>query len=207
MGDLAEDLRHNLAAWDDGPGRLAARTLAALPLYPRVSVVVLYRLSSWCWRRRARPLALWLEACAVRRTGAEIHPAARFGRGLGILHSVGIVVGPEVVAGDGVVLAQGVTLGETGRAKGAPHLGDNVRIGAGAKVLGAVHIGDRAVVGANAVVLGDVPAGATVTGVWRGPERDGTVSVGEGEEAGAPPSPATDGTTGRTRPRPTAHGR
>ena len=93
------------------------------------------------------------------------------GGGFAIIHTVGIVVGHEVVAGDNLVLYQGVTLGHTGTGEGQPRIGHNVRIGAGAKVLGPVVVGDGAWIGANAVVLTDVPAGAVATGVWRGTGR------------------------------------
>jgi serine O-acetyltransferase len=169
MAVLVRDLRHMTAAWDASPSRVVLGALVRWPLYPRIGAVVTYRAASWCWGRGLRPLALWLQASSIRSSGAEIHPAARIGPGFAVIHSVGIVVGHEVVAGDNLVLYQGVTLGHTGTGEGQPSIGDNVRIGAGAKVLGPVTIGDGAWVGANAVVLGDVPAGTVATGTWRGP--------------------------------------
>ncbi len=168
MEALVEDLRHMTAAWDAPPGRVVLGALLRLPLYPRLAVVVRHRAAAWCWSRGLRVLALWLQACSIRSAGAEIHPAARIGPGLAIIHSVGIVVGHEVVAGRDLVLHQGVTLGHTGTGPGQPRLGDGVRIGAGAVVLGPVTIGDGAWVAANATVLADVPAGAVATGTWRG---------------------------------------
>ncbi len=158
------------ASWKMSSTRVLARTAIRLPLYPRLRVVIFYRMSAWCWHHQLRPLALWLQACAIRAGGTEIHPAADLGPGFAIIHTVGIVVGHEVVAGTNLVLYQGVTLGHTGQGtgQGQPRVGDDVRIGAGAKVLGPVTIGDGAWIGANAVVLADVPAGATVGGVWRG---------------------------------------
>jgi len=168
MAALIEDLRHMTAAWDEPAWRVALGALVRFPFYPRIGTMVSFRAASWCWDRRLRPLALWLQASSIRSSGAEIHPAARIGPGFALLHTVGIVVGHEVVAGANLVLYQGVTLGHTGTGGGQPTIGDNVRIGAGAKVLGPVRVGDGAWVGANAVVLGDVPAGAVATGVWRG---------------------------------------
>jgi serine O-acetyltransferase len=168
MHELIEDLRHMTASWEMSPSRVLVRTAMRLPLYPRLRVVIWFRLSSWCWHHRLRPVALWLESCAVRGGGSEIHPAARLGPGFALIHTVGIVVGHEVVAGRNLVLYQGVTLGHTGQGEGQPTIGDDVRIGAGAKVLGPVHIGEGAWIGANAVVLADVPPGVTVGGVWRG---------------------------------------
>ncbi len=156
------------AAWDRTPAQVVAGSLLRYPLYPRLGAVIAYRAASWCWHHRLRPLALWLEASAVRSSGAEIHPAARLGPGFAILHTVGIVIGHEVVAGSGLAVYQGVTLGHTGTGDGQPRIGDDVRIGAGAKVLGPVTVGDGAWIGANAVVLADVAPGAVVTGVWSG---------------------------------------
>jgi serine O-acetyltransferase len=168
MSALIEDLRHMTAAWDVSPARVVAGALVRLPLYPRLGVVIRYRAGSWCWHHHLRPMALWLQASAIRSGGAEIHPAAELGPGLGIVHSVGIVIGHEVVAGSGLAIYQEVTLGHGGKGPGQPRVGDNVRIGAGAKVLGPITVGDGARIGANAVVLADVPPGSVVTGVWRG---------------------------------------
>lgn len=156
------------ASWNVGRGGVALRALPKVLLYPRVRVVVWFRLSQWAWRNRLRPLAYLFQARAIRDAGAEIHPAAVIGPGLALVHSVGIVVGHEVVAGRDLVLHQGATLGHGGRGEGQPRLGNGVRIGAGAIVLGPVQVGDGATIGAAAVVLGDVPAGMTVTGLWKG---------------------------------------
>jgi len=169
MDALIEDLRHMTASWEMSRARVLLRTAIRLPLYPRLRVVIAYRLSAWCWHNRLRPLALWLQSGSIRAAGSEIHPAAVLGPGFAIIHTVGIVVGHEVVAGENLVLYHGVTLGHTGQEQGQPQIGDNVRIGAGAKVLGPLTIGDGAWIGSNAVVLADVPAGTTVGGVWRRP--------------------------------------
>ena len=168
MDALIEDLRHMTAAWEMSPSRVLIRASVRMFLYPRLRVGVLYRASAWCWHHRLRSVALWLQSRSIRGAGAEIHPAAQLGPGFAIIHTVGIVVGHEVVAGKNLVLYQGVTLGHTGTGEGQPTIGDNVRIGAGAKVLGPVTIGDNSWIGANAVVLADVEAGTTVGGLWRG---------------------------------------
>jgi serine O-acetyltransferase len=165
---LTEDLRHMTASWGMSPSQVWGRVLVRLPLYPRLKVGILFRASSWCWHRRLGPLALWLQAHAVRVGGAEIHPAAEIGPGFATIHTAGIVVGHEVVAGRNLVLYHGVTLGHTGTGPGQPYIGDDVRIGAGAKVLGPIRVGNRAWIGANAVVLADVPDDGVVGGVWRG---------------------------------------
>lgn len=168
MDALIDDLRHMTASWEMSPSRVLFRSVVRLPLYPRLRVVIFYRTSVWCWHHQLRPLALWLQSRGIRAGGSEIHPAAVLGRGFAIIHTAGIVIGHQVVAGENLVLYQGVTLGDNGRGRpGQPQVGDNVRIGAGAKVLGPVTIGSGAWIGANAVVLADVPDGATVGGLWR----------------------------------------
>lgn len=124
-------------------------------LVPRIRAVWLYRLSQVAARHRAMPLALLLQARALRISGAEISPNATIGPGLCLMHSSGVVIGPEVTIGRGARIYQGVTIGD-GRLPGQPTIGDHVTIGAGASVLGGVVVGDRVVIGAGARVTGDV---------------------------------------------------
>lgn len=102
-----------------------------------------------------------------RRTGIEIHPAAKIAAGVFIDHGEGVVIGETAEVGTGTVIYQGCTLGGTGKETGKRHptVGENCVISAGAKVLGNITVGDYAKVGAGAVVLKDVPPHATVVGV------------------------------------------
>lgn len=145
------------------------RAVGKLLTGPNVRAVLTYRMAHALAERGLLPLALRLRARSLRRSGAEIHPRARIGPGLLLVHSSGVVIGPDVVIGARARIHQGVTLGEavhTGDGVwAAPQLGDDVVLGAHAVLLGAVRVGDRAVVGANAVVTSDVAAGTTVAGV------------------------------------------
>ncbi len=138
-----------------------------LLLYSGLHAVLFYRAAHWLYRHRRFILARWLSQYGKFRTGIEIHPGAKIGKGLFIDHGMGVVIGETAELGDNCTLYQGVTLGGTGKDKGKRHptLGNNVLVGAGAKVLGPLHIGDNAKVGANALVLGNVPANATAVGV------------------------------------------
>lgn len=78
-------------------------------------------------------------------TNVRIHPEAKIGNRVGIMH--------DVVVGTG------------GRNDRAPTIEDDVFIGAGAKILGGVRVGRGARVGANSVVVSDVPPGAVAMGV------------------------------------------
>ena len=136
-------------------------------LYPSFKVMLYYRLAHKMYLRRHYFLARWISQRGVRKTGIEIHPGARIGRGFFIDHGNGVIIGETTVIGDNVTLYQGVTLGGTGKEQGKRHptIGNNVMISAGAKVLGSFTIGDNSKIGAGSVVLEEVPPGSTVVGV------------------------------------------
>jgi serine O-acetyltransferase len=112
-------------------------------------------------------LARYISQRGVRKTGIEIHPGAKIGKGLFIDHGNGVIIGETAVIGDNVTLYQGVTLGGTGKEHGKRHptVEDNVMISAGAKVLGSFTIGANSKIGAGSVVLTPVPPYSTVVGV------------------------------------------
>ncbi|MCB1808454.1 MAG: serine O-acetyltransferase, partial [Candidatus Competibacteraceae bacterium] len=99
--------------------------------------------------------------------GADIHPAARIGKGIMIDHATSVVIGETAVVDDDVSMLHEVTLGGTGKVSGDRHpkVRQGVLIGAGAKILGNVVIGEGSRVGAGSVVLKDVPPHCTVVGV------------------------------------------
>ena len=136
-------------------------------LYPGVKAVRAHRLAHWCYLHRMKFLAELIAKRSRKRTGIEIHPAAKIGRGLFIDHGMGVVIGETAEIGDNCTLYQNVTLGGTGKDQGKRHptLGNNVLVGAGAKVLGPFIVGDNARVAAGAVVLDAVPKDATAVGV------------------------------------------
>jgi serine O-acetyltransferase len=136
-------------------------------LYPGVKAVRLHRKANWCYRRKLFFIARWISQRAVRKTGIEIHPAARIGRRFFIDHGTGVVIGETTVIGDDVTIYQGVTLGGTGKDTGKRHptIGNRVMIGAGAKILGPFKVGDDSRIAAGAVVLNEIPPNSTAVGV------------------------------------------
>lgn len=136
-------------------------------LYAGFRAVRSYRIAHWFYLHDRKLIARWISQRARRKTGIEIHPGARIGRGLFIDHGMGVVIGETAEIGDFCTLYQNVTLGGTGKDKGKRHptLGNHVLVGAGAKVLGPFTVGDNARVAAGAVVLDAVPANATAVGV------------------------------------------
>ncbi len=136
-------------------------------LYPGFKAVRMHRRAYWLWNHG---LKLWARAVsqrAARKTGIEIHPAAKIGERLFIDHGTGVVIGETTEIGDDVTLYQGVTLGGTGKDVGKRHptIGNNVMIGAGAKVLGPFTVGDNSNIAAGAVVLEEIPPNCTAVGV------------------------------------------
>ena len=136
-------------------------------LYPGYKALMSHRRANWCFRHNLKFLARWISERAKRRTGIEIHPAARIGRGVLIDHGMGVVIGETAEVGDGCTIYQGVTLGGTGKDTGKRHptIGNNVLIGTGAKVLGPFRVGDNSRIAANSVVLSEVPPNSTAVGV------------------------------------------
>lgn len=136
-------------------------------LYPSFKAILSYRVAHKLYRKKHYFFARWVSQRAVRKTGIEIHPGARIGRGLFIDHGTGVIIGETAIVGNNVTLYQGVTLGGTGKEKGKRHptLRDNVMVSAGAKVIGSFTIGENSKIGAGSVVIEEVPPNCTVVGV------------------------------------------
>lgn len=145
----------------------AIKTNLEVFLYPSFKAILRYRVAHWFFVRKRYFIARWISQRAVRKTGIEIHPGAKIGKGLFIDHGHGVVIGETCEIGDNVTLYQGVTLGGTGKEHGKRHptIGDNVMISAGAKVLGSFKVGDDSKIGAGSVVLREVPPYSTVVGI------------------------------------------
>ena len=135
-------------------------------LYSGLHAVISYRIAHWLYLHKRFFLARLVSQHSKFRTGIEIHPAAKIGRGLFIDHGTGVVIGETTEIGDYCTLYQGVTLGGTGKQKGKRHptLGNNVMVGAGAKILGPFRVGDNSKIAANSVVLDEVPSDCTAVG-------------------------------------------
>ncbi len=178
-------LRQDLLRWVT-PGQIAEPAALNFKTVLRlfwqhlpVRSVALFRLASWCKRRRIPLLPGMLQRANYFWFGLEIPSGADIGGGLYIPHPIGTVIMPRRIGRNCSIIA-GVTIGM--RDEWAfPDIGDNVFIGAGARVLGGIQVGDGAIIGANAVVIHDLPAGATAVGV---PARIIRVSGPPAEPAG-----------------------
>lgn len=136
-------------------------------LYPCFWAIWKYRKAHRLYLKGKYYRARKISQRAARKTGIEIHPGARIGKGFFIDHGTGVVIGETTIIGDNVTLYQGVTLGGTGKEHGKRHptIEDNVMISTGAKVLGSFTIGEGSKIGAGSVVLEEVPPHSTVVGI------------------------------------------
>ena len=164
--DLGNIFRADLAAvYDRDPA--CTRYLDPLLYFKGFHALVTYRFSHALWKRGRRDFALYLQSQSSRMFGVDIHPAARFGKGIMLDHATGFVVGETAVVGDNCSFLHAVTLGGSGKETGDRHpkIGDNVLVGAGAKILGNLKVGNCSRIAAGSVVLAEVPPQVTVAGV------------------------------------------
>lgn len=143
------------------------RLLEPVLFYKGFHAIQTHRLAHWMWNERRHDLALYLQSRSSEVFQTDIHPAARFGRGIFLDHATGFVVGETASVADDVSILHSVTLGGTGKEHGDRHpkIGRGVLIGAGAKILGPITVGHCARVAAGSVVLAPVPPATTVAGV------------------------------------------
>ena len=75
-------------------------------LYPSFRVILRYRVAHKLYLKKHYFWARWISQRAARKTGIEIHPGAKIGRGLFIDHGSGVIIGETTVIGDNVTLYQ-----------------------------------------------------------------------------------------------------
>ena len=134
--------------------------------YPGLHAVIYHRIANFFYRHNHKLLARMISQHARHRTGIEIHPAAKIGKGLLIDHGMGVVIGETAEIGDNCTIYHGVTLGGTGKESGKRHptIGNNVFIGAHSQLLGSFTVGDNSKIAAGSVVLCDIPPNSTAVG-------------------------------------------
>jgi serine O-acetyltransferase len=154
-----------LAVFDRDPA--CERLIEPFLYFKGFHAIQAQRLSHWLWHNDDRDFALYLQSRSSEVFQTDIHPAAKFGKGIFLDHATGLVVGETAVVGDDVSILQHVTLGGTGKETGDRHpkIGNGVMISVGASILGNIEVGEHARVAAGSVVLKAVPAHATVAGV------------------------------------------
>lgn len=148
--------------------------------YPGIRALMAYRMAHVLFGLEVPFIPRILTEHAHGRTGIDIHPGARIGRGLFIDHGTGVVIGATTVIGDGVRIYQGVTLGAhsvdptvpRGRLEVQqrhPTLEDRVTVYAGATILGGdTVIGHDSLIGGNVWLTTSVPPHSRI--LFRAPE-------------------------------------
>ncbi len=143
--------------------------------YPAIQAIATYRLAHELYGEGVPMIPRMLSEHAHGKTGIDIHPGARIGRGFFIDHGTGVVIGETTVIGNHVKLYQGVTLGALSIAredeakqhlskKRHPTLEDNVTVYSGATILGGdTVIGEGSVIGGNVWLVESVPPRSRVT--------------------------------------------
>ena len=169
---MFDNIRADIAAVRDRDP--AARSaIEIFFLYPGLKAVRMYRRAHWFYKHKCYFLARLISQRAVRKTGIEIHPGAKIGKGLFIDHGTGVVIGATSIIGNHVKLYQGVTLGAKSfplDAQGNPIKGidrhpileDNVIVYSNSTILGRITIGHDAIIGGNVWVTEDVAPNAKV---------------------------------------------
>ncbi|GGF42294.1 hypothetical protein GCM10011611_55910 [Aliidongia dinghuensis] len=142
--------------------------IATLLFSRGIHALLAHRVAHSLWSAGRTDLALALKTVFGRAFTTDIHPAARFGRGIWLDHGLGFVVGETTIIEDDVAIWHGVTLGSTLKDDGPerhPRIRRGATIGAGAIILGGIEIGAGSVIAAGSVVLSSVEPGTTVAGV------------------------------------------
>jgi len=155
-------------------GDPAARSIVEVLLaYPSIRAIATYRIAHFLHVRQVPLIPRMMTEYVHGKTGIDIHPGARIGKGLFIDHGTGVVIGETAVIGDYCKIYQGVTLGalsvrRSGPAtwnpeKRHPTLEDRVTVYSGATILGGnTVIGADSIIGGNVWLTHSVPPGTRV---------------------------------------------
>ena len=137
-----------------------------------VWAMAVYRYGRWVGSLRPSPFKYLLDKAysglsviSPVITGVVLDRETQVGKNFHIVHPGMVCIHPHARIGDKVGVMHGVTLGTSPSHTGCPTIGNNVFIGAYATILGGIKIGDGAKIAANSLVICDVPAGATAIGV------------------------------------------
>ena len=154
----------------------AARSvLEVILLYPGFHILVYHRIAHWLFEHKHFFLARWVSQRGRHKTGIEIHPGAKIGKGCFMPIPIAAALSPRrrlrhrqphrhfnhwrPRGTRGGFIRRGAATTTPGQQQ------YRVLIGAGTKVLGPVYIGDNARIGAGSVVLKNLPANCTAVGV------------------------------------------
>ena len=133
--------------------------------YPGLLAISVHRIAHFLYCLNLPLIPRIMAEYIHSKTGIDIHPGAKIGKGIMIDHGTGVVIGQTTIIGRNVRIYQGVTLGGLSPKKSMnepekkrhPTIEDNVIIYSGATILGDVTIGEGSVIGGNVWLVRDVP--------------------------------------------------
>ncbi len=123
------------------------------------------RLREFYRRHHMAFLGQCLKSHLQYKYGCEISVNARISPAVSFMHTVGVVIGEDVVIEPGVIIYSGVCLGRKDITKQEyPVIKSGALLCTGSSVLGRVTVGENAVIGAHALVLSDCIKGGVYAG-------------------------------------------
>lgn len=140
--------------------------------YPGLYAISVHRFAHILYELNVPYIPRIMSEYAHAKTGIDINPGARIGKGLFIDHGTGVVIGETAEIGDNVQIYQGVTLGALSPRHGQslsgskrhPTVEDDVTIYANATVLGGeTVIGKGTVISGNTTIVKSVRQGVRVS--------------------------------------------
>lgn len=137
--------------------------------HPNYRYVVWMRLAQFVYGRKWLILAniyIYIRLQQLRnKTGIQISPATKIGKGFYIGHWGSIVINAREI-GENVNIIQTCTIGVAYRGDrgGTPIIGNNVYIGSGARIFGGIRVGNNVAIGVNSVVTRDVEDNSVIVG-------------------------------------------
>ena len=87
-------------------------------LYPSFRAMLHYRVAHKLYLSGHYFLARWISQRAVRKTGIEIHPGAKIGKGFFIDHGNGVIIGETAEIGNNVDPVSGCDTGRNRKGAG-----------------------------------------------------------------------------------------
>ena len=79
-------------------------------LYPSFRVQLCYKIAHFFYNIKLYFISRLISEYAKYKTGIEIHPGAKIGKGLFIDHGYGIVIGETTIIGNNVIIAAGAVV-------------------------------------------------------------------------------------------------
>lgn len=85
----------------------ARNRLEVFLLYSGYKAVRSHRRAHWFFNHNMKLIARFISQRSRHKTGIEIHPGAKIGKGLFIDHGMGVVIGETTIIGENCTLYQG----------------------------------------------------------------------------------------------------